>query len=669
MTDSSSPTTRAPKGADDQDSSAVVQDTIRRAGAETVLPGWKATIDAMSDQVCLLDREGRILQCNESMGRLLNVSTDALIGRKCYEVMHHTDRFVNGCPYLDMLRSRRRERMELALGGKFCLVSADPIFDERGEIAGAVHIIRDITDQKLTEERLRREIQRGGTLLELYNRAPSLTFQQLHEYALEKAVALTGSSIGFLHRVSDDQQTIILTAWNTEALKSCTAAYATHYPLAEAGNWVDCVRYKRPIVYIDFPASPNQKGLPDGHSPVRRFMSIPVMEDDKVRIIFGVGNKIEPYDDQDVVQLQLVANELHKIIVQRNSEEALRAALAEVRMLKDQLSAENVYLQEEIKTDHGFDQIIGRSESLQSTLSKIEHVARTDANVLLLGETGTGKELLARAIHDRSPRKNHPLVKVNCAALPSSLIESELFGHVKGAFTGAISDKQGRFKLADGGTLFLDEIGELSLDLQTKLLRVLQEGEFERIGSGETIRVDVRLIAATNRELRKAVNEGLFRADLYYRLAVFPIEVPPLRMRREDIPLLVWHFIGKKQAKLGKIIKTVPRNVMDTLVAYDWPGNIRELENVVERAMILSPGPTLELHESFNNSPRSAPSNSDSWSLADINRQHILDVLEGCSWRIKGRGNAADRLGLKPSTLRYRMKKLGIARRGSEELD
>ena len=645
---------------------AVVQDISDRKIAVETMRSWKATFDAMSDQVCLLDRDGGILQCNESMGRLLGVPNGTLIGRKCYEVMHGSAGFVNGCPYQEMMRSRKRESFELALDGNCYLVSADPIFDEQGGVAGAVHIIRDITERKRAEERLRKELKRGTTLLELYDQAPLLTDSQLYDYALDKAVDLTGSVIGFFHRVSEDQKTVILTAWNAEALKNCTATYETHYALDKAGNWVDCVRQKCPIVYNDFADSPNQKGLPEGHSPVRRFMSIPVVEDGKVRIIFGVGNKAEPYENHDVVQLQLVANELHKILKQRSSDEALRRALAEVQALKDRLSAENVYLQEEIKTTQGFDEIVGQSEPLRLTLSKIEHVARTDANVLLLGETGTGKELLARAIHDRGSRKNRPLVKVNCAALPASLIESELFGHVKGAFTGAISDKQGRFKLADGGTLFLDEIGELSLELQTKLLRVLQEGEFERIGSGETIRVDVRLIAATNRDLRRAVEQGLFRADLYYRLAVFPIEVPPLHLRRDDIPLLVWHFLGRKGAKLGKSIKTVPLQVMNTLVSYNWPGNIRELENVVERAMILSPGSTLELHESFANSVRGAPSQAESWSLADFDRTHILEVLEECAWRIKGPGNAADRLGLKPSTLRYRMKKLGIERKGQE---
>ncbi len=278
----------------------------------------------------------------------------------------------------------------------------------------------------------------------------------------------------------------------------------------------------------------------------------------------------------------------------------------------------------------GFDEIVGESEPLRSALTQIEHVATTGASVLLLGETGTGKELLARAIHQRSPRQHRPLVKVNLAALPSSLIESELFGHVKGAFTGAVANKIGRFQLADGGTLFLDEIGELDPELQTKLLRVLQEGEFERIGSPETCKVDVRIVAATNRDLRHAMETNRFRPDLYYRLAVFPIEVPPLRLRRDDIPLLVWHFITKKQGRLGKTIDSVPANVMQTLIEYDWPGNIRELENVIERAMILTTGKTLSLPEPLKNAPR-LPRIDQTTSREKIDRAQILATLEACS--------------------------------------
>ena len=295
-------------------------------------------------------------------------------------------------------------------------------------------------------------------------------------------------------------------------------------------------------------------------------------------------------------------------------------------------------------------------------LQQVERVAVTDTTVLILGETGTGKELIARAIHHHSARKDRPLVKVNCAALPPTLIESELFGHEKGAFTGALTRKMGRFELADAGTIFLDEIGELPLDLQAKLLRVLQDGTFERLGSVQTTTVDVRVIAATNRHLVQQVAAGHFREDLYYRLNVFPVTLPPLRERREDIPLLVWYFIAKCQGKLGKPIERIPERAMATLVAYHWPGNIRELANVIERAIILSPGTTLVVDEALGSSELADPSILSTQPLEEVERVHILAVLDACQWRIKGEGQAAERLGLHPSTLYSRMKKLGIER-------
>ena len=353
---------------------------------------------------------------------------------------------------------------------------------------------------------------------------------------------------------------------------------------------------------------------------------------------------------------------IEDITARKRAELQLHDALLKVQQLRDRLHQENVYLREEFRYSHGFEEIVGQSEPIKLTINRARHVASTDANVLLLGETGTGKELFARAIHNSSPRRDRALVKVNCAALPTSLIESELFGHVQGAFTGALADKVGRFELADGGTIFLDEIGELDPELQAKLLQVLQDGAFERIGGTKTLTVDVRVIAATNRDLPSAMRDGSFRPDLYYRLAVFPIEIPPLRQRREDIPLLIWHFITARQGMLGKTFEQIPEPAMRALVEYDWPGNVRELENVVERAMILSPGPALMLEGTLPQPVASSRSPALSGSLEDVDRAHIVSVLQDCNWRIKGAGNAADRLGLNPSTLRYRMKKLGIHR-------
>jgi len=312
-------------------------------------------------------------------------------------------------------------------------------------------------------------------------------------------------------------------------------------------------------------------------------------------------------------------------------------------------------------TQHGFDEIIGESAALKGALRALEEVVQTDSSVLLLGETGTGKELFARALHARGPRRGYPLVSVNCGALPPTLIESELFGHQKGAFTGAVALRQGRFEVAHRGTLFLDEIGDLPQELQAKLLRVLQEGTYERVGSSQTHTVDVRIIAATHQDLGRAVAEGAFRADLYYRLNVFPIRLPPLRERREDIPALVWATIRKQQPALHRHITQVPTEVMTALQQYEWPGNIRELQNVVERALIHSSGDTLRLREGSLDVIEGTP--EPGGTLISVERAHIEDVLRECGWRINGNGNAAERLGLHPNTLRFRMKKLGIIRR------
>ena len=333
----------------------------------------------------------------------------------------------------------------------------------------------------------------------------------------------------------------------------------------------------------------------------------------------------------------------------------------EVRSLRDRLAAENVYLQEEIKTEHNFEEIIGQSAPVQRLLRKLGQVAPTETTVLIQGETGTGKELLARAVHDRSRRKERPLVKVNCGSIPSGLVESELFGHEKGAFTGATQRRIGRFELAHGGTIFLDEVAELPIDTQVKLLRVLQEGEFERVGSSETIKVDVRVIAATNRDPKEIVANGTFRSDLFYRLNVFPLEVPPLRDRKEDIPLLVNFFLSKFGKKLGKELHGVSQKAMENITNYSWPGNVREMQNVVERAVILASGPIVHVDDSMLQSD-GAVQESAVDTLENMERNHIIRALNKTNWVIHGKKGAAESLGINSSTLRSRMDKLGIKR-------
>ncbi len=328
-----------------------------------------------------------------------------------------------------------------------------------------------------------------------------------------------------------------------------------------------------------------------------------------------------------------------------------------MQKLKSESPEEKAYVEDEQDTIPSFDEIVGHSPALQRVLRQVEVVAPTDSGVLIQGETGTGKELIAQAIHNRSARRDRPFVKVNCAAIPSGLLESELFGHEKGAFTGAIMRKPGRFEVADKGTLFLDEVGDIPLDLQAKLLRVLQEHEFERLGSSRTQQVDVRVIAATHRDLKQMVEEGTFRSDLYYRLHVFPLTVPPLRDRREDIPMIVRHFVDKYARRMNRSIETIPAKTMEVFTNYSWPGNVRELQNFIERAVILSPGTSLrapldELTE--------ASSRTDLSTLEEMEREHVLRALRESNWVTGGPNGAAVRLGMKRTTLAYRIRKLGI---------
>ena len=345
----------------------------------------------------------------------------------------------------------------------------------------------------------------------------------------------------------------------------------------------------------------------------------------------------------------------------KRMEAELRERMDEIEKLKLQLEKENIYLREEIKTGQGFEKIVGKSDTLQYVLFRVKQVAPTDAAVLILGETGTGKGMVAHTIHELSARKDRPMITVNCAALPANLIESELFGREKGAFTGAHAKQVGRFEVVDGGTIFLDEIGEMPLELQTKLLRVLEEGEFERLGSPRTIKVDVRVIASTNRDLKAEVHNRRFREDLFYRLNVFPVTIPPLRMRTEDIPQLVRYFIDKYARKFGKKYETVPKSTMKALREHSWPGNVRELEHVIERAVITSPGPVLRFVDRLE---REAPETGEESlkGLEGMERDHILKILQKTGWKINGEGGAASVLGLHPSTLRSRIKKLGLKR-------
>jgi formate hydrogenlyase transcriptional activator len=392
---------------------------------------------------------------------------------------------------------------------------------------------------------------------------------------------------------------------------------------------------------------------------VRSFCSAPLLFHDRVLGALDIGRRRE--DTFSPEEIELLGEIAKQIAIAVENAQAYR----QITELKDRLAKENVYLVEEVRTEHNFEEIVGESAALRRVLKEVETVAPTDSTVLICGETGTGKELIARALHDLSPRRDRAFVKLNCAAIPTGLLESELFGHEKGAFTGAITQKVGRFELAHHGTLFLDEVGDIPPELQPKLLRALQEQEFERLGSTRTIRVDVRLVAATNRDLAQMVADGRFRSDLYYRLNVFPVVLPPLRERREDIPKLARHFTQRFAQRMGRRIQTIPAEVMDALVRYPWPGNVREMQNIIERAVILSRGPELEIPLSaFKQHATAAAVDLPSGlsTLEEAEREHILRALGKTNWILGGPAGAAFKLGMKRTTLQSKMRKLGIAR-------
>jgi len=496
------------------------------------------------------------------------------------------------------------------------------------------------------------------------------------ERALHLLVELLGTDRSTFYLIEPDGRLVMTHSWARGGLEPATPSTTAQTPwytrTLAAGRVIALSRLPD-----DLPPDTEGERAYVRASGMKSNLTVPIVVGGRYvcALANGAFREQRAWDEETIDQVRLVGQILANAVHRKRTEDQLRHRLEEIRALKDQLQEENVYLREEIRGGD-FTNVVGRSPALGRVLERISQVAPTSSSVLLLGETGTGKELLAQAIHDRSPRAARALVKVNCAALPASLIETELLGHERGAFTGAIAAHPGRFELADGGTLFLDEIGDLAVELQSKLLRVLQDGEVQRLGSTRSRNVDVRLVAATNQDLERAMAEGRFRRDLYYRLSVFPIAIPPLRERKEDIPLIAWAFIERRQGKLGRRIEQIPADVMDALLAYDWPGNVRELENVLERAMILSPGRALRLDDPLRapggvwgsltaapepGSPAALVAASDH-TFDGVAREHVRAVLERCAWRINGPGGAAEALAVHPNTLRSRMKRLGLSR-------
>jgi PAS domain S-box-containing protein len=537
-----------------------------------------------------------------------------------------------------------------------------PVIDASGEpIIGGVAV--DITSLKKAEVDLRDRAEFEEQLSNLAAAFVNLPIERTDETltgALERVGRLLGlDRCAYGHLATGSGEIVVTHVWNGLQAEPT----GQRYRLADH-EWLGSpFKTGQPVVWSRSESPPN--GASSELATLEEFgfqafAGIPVKVGDSITgaLAFSSSTHPGPWKPSTIERLHLLADMFGNILARRQAELALREALAENQQLREKLEAENVYLREQVELQHEHREIITQSDVMTTVLREVEQVAGTDSTVLLLGETGTGKELLARSIHRISTRSRKPLVTVNCAALPPTLIESELFGREKGAFTGALSKQAGRFEIADGSTLFLDEIGDLPQDLQVKLLRVLETGQFERLGSPDTMTVDVRVVAATNRDLQKAVDEGRFREDLYYRLNVFPITVPPLRDRREDVPLLVWAFVRELAAAQGKTIDTISKKSMGALQSYLWPGNVRELRNVIERAVILCGERKLDVlpPEAFK-TPATA-----GLSMDEAQRSHILDVMKQTGWRVRGTNGAAEILEMKPTTLENRMKKLGITR-------
>jgi PAS domain S-box-containing protein len=583
---------------------------------------WRMMLENVRLLVAGIDSEARINYANPYFSEVSGYSNDEVIGR----------------PVLDFIPAENREQMKKvfsrALGGDLNPKGQAPFLtkdgrvrqmawsrvllrDGKGEVTGTLSIGEDMTEILRVEQALKEEKERMGVILGTLNTGLVLLDAELNVTWVNQMLQSFFPGQDLLGK-----KCYAVAESRTTPCEDCGAVMA----LGD-GSVHETERF---------------------NAQIDRWMHIVSL----------------PIKDEHGRVTQVL--EATTDITERKETEAARDRyLAEIRTLTDRLERENIYLKEEIESDHGFSKIVGQSNALLYVLTKVQQVAKTDATVMIEGETGAGKELIARAIHDSSNRASGPFIRVDCTVIPSELVESELFGHEAGAFTGAAGQRKGRFELAQGGTVFLDEVSELPADTQAKLLRVLQEKEFERVGGSRTIQTDVRIIAATNRNLTEDVADGRFRADLFYRLNVYPVTVPPLLRRKEDIPLLVNHFVKRFCRKTGKHIDQVPPSVMEQFTAYDWPGNVRELRNVIERAVITTSGPVLRLPEpiGFPATARMQLSNGAGnglRTLEEVERDHILRVLEATAWRISGPKGAAKILGLNPSTLRFRMKKLGI---------
>ena len=547
----------------------------------------------------------------------------------------------------------------------YFLTSCYPLKGEGEEVLGALAFVRDISGQKLRDA-AQDELLKFEALLSDISAAfiniPVSEVDRKIEQGLQKIVDFLGFDRSTIWQfLPDDGRMHRTHSYALPGIKQPPLVVDEEAPI-----WRNMILRGEVFKVSDVEELSDDYWLEKKYcremGGIKSFLFIPQHVGTVVGLLSFASCRVKrSWPDQLIQRLRLFWEIFANALERKQADQTIQKALAEIRTLKNRLEAENLYLRDQIDIEHKHEEIIGQSTAIRKVLQQVEQVAGTDSTVLLLGETGTGKELMARAIHNLSSRKARAMIKLNCAALPATLIEAELFGHEKGAYTGAQAAQIGRFEAADGSTIFLDEIGELPLELQSKLLRVLQESQFERLGSTRPIKVDVRVIAATNRDLAREVKEGRFREDLYYRLNVFPISIPPLREHREDIPELVRAMVQEFGPSFGKAIERIPKRNMDALERYHWPGNIRELRNVVERAMILNNGPTLVVDLPDN----SAATTSVEMSFEEMERMHIISVLDSTGWRVRGKQGAAEKLHLNPSTLESKMRRLGIKRKAT----
>jgi formate hydrogenlyase transcriptional activator len=660
-------------------------DITQRKQAEEALrkseERWRAVFENSAIGVALTELNGRFLATNSAYQKMLGYTEEEFRKLTFLDITHEDYRESNWVLIAELFEGRRKqfqiEKQYWRKDGSLIWVRNNVSL-----VPGTENVPRfimalseDISERKRAEEALRKSEERSRTLLEINNAIiANLTQEALLHAVSESLRRVVPFDRASLSLYVPEKETFRLLAMESE-FQWDHLRVGVEYRRGEGIlTWV--FDHQQPVLRRDLEKEqeyPNdRRHLADG---IYSYCVVPLIIRGKSIGTLNVGSRTRnQYSEADLEFLQEVANQVAPAVENMQSYQ-------EIAALKARLEKENVYLQEEIRTEHNFEEIVGNSPALLAVLRKVEQVAPTDSTVLIYGETGTGKELIARAIHNRSTRKDRPLVKVNCSAISAGLVESELFGHVKGAFTGAIERRSGRFELADGGTIFLDEVGELPLETQVKLLRVLQEREFEPVGSSQPVRVNVRVIAATNRNLQESIKTGSFRDDLFYRLNVFPIEVPPLRERRSDISKLAAFFAFHYSKKLGKNIEGISQDTMDRISGYSWPGNVRELQNVIERAVILCQQPILDLNpdlapisergvlpqapEGSSKSEAatySSPASPALSSLKEVERGHIMAVLKQTGGVVEGPKGAARILNLHPNTLRHRISKLGIKR-------